>query len=166
MPTRPPSSPAPADHDVFLALLRTADHLTRGLEKLLQQKPASLSLTQYHVLQILRQANQHDNKKTSVSASQSPASLPCHEIARRMITRDPDITRLLDRLETRGLITRSRAPADRRIVLAAITPAGLALLAPLDEPLRAFHHQQLSTLPPADRQTLARLLTQLCKPQL
>ena len=77
--------------------------------------------TQYNVLRILRGA---------------PEGLPCGEIANRMITRDPDITRLLDRLEKRGLISRSRETKDRRTVMARITPDGLKLLARLDEPVR------------------------------
>src|ERR1700688_3356045 len=100
----------------FLDLLRTTDMLSRGLGTIL--KPEDLSSTQYNVLRILRGA---------------PEGLPCGEIAKRMITRDPDITRLLDRLEKRGLISRSREIKDRRTVTARITPAGLKLLGSLDE---------------------------------
>ena len=151
MATRLASSPS--EREVFLALLRAGDHLSRGLEKLLGQKPACLSLTQHHVLEILRQSHQDVT-----------GGLACHEIARRMITRDPDITRLLDRLEKRGLITRSRGPGDRRIVLAAITATGLEILAPLDEPLRAFYRQQLAGLGAEGLRKLAELLGQLRGP--
>ncbi|MFZ0701696.1 MAG: MarR family transcriptional regulator, partial [Candidatus Acidiferrales bacterium] len=92
----------------FLDLLRTSDVLARGVVHVL--KPDGLSPTQYNVLRILRG---------------SPEGLPCGEIAGRMITRDPDITRLLDRLEKRGLILRTRQNQDRRTVLTRITPAGL-----------------------------------------
>ena len=95
----------------FLDLLRATDMLSRGLIAVL--KTADLSSTQYNVLRILRGA---------------PEGLPCGEVANRMITRDPDITRLLDRLEKRGLISRSREIKDRRTVTARITPAGLKLL--------------------------------------
>ena len=92
----------------FLDLLRTTDMLSRGLVRVL--KSEDVSPTQYNVLRILRGA---------------PDGLPCGEIANRMITRDPDITRLLDRLEKRGLISRCRETKDRRTVMARITPEGL-----------------------------------------
>ncbi|HUJ80360.1 MAG TPA: MarR family transcriptional regulator, partial [Candidatus Acidoferrales bacterium] len=68
------------------------------------------------------------------------------EIAGRMITRDPDVTRLLDRLERRGLISRSRETRDRRTVITRITPEGLKLLSRLDGPVRAAHRRQLGHL--------------------
>ena len=113
----------------FLDLLRTTDGLSRGLIQVL--KTEDVSATQYNVLRILRGA---------------PGGLPCGEIASRMITRDPDVTRLLDRLEKRGLISRWRDTKDRRTVMARITPEGLKLLARLDEPVRAFHRRQLGHL--------------------
>src|SRR4029077_21145475 len=102
----------------FLELLRTTDQLSRGLVPLL--KAAQLSPTQYNVLRILRGALE---------------GLPCGEIGQRMITRDPDITRLLDRLEKRGLIARWRYSKDRRTVLARITPEGLKMLDRLAGPV-------------------------------
>ena len=90
-----------------------------------------LSSNQYNVLRILRGA---------------PEGLPCGEIGNRMITRDPDITRLLDRLEKRGLISRCRETKDRRMVMARITPDGLNLLARMDEPVRETHRSQLGHL--------------------
>ena len=92
----------------FLDLLRTTDMLSRGLIPVL--KTEDLSSTQYNVLRILRGA---------------PEGLACGEIASRMITRDPDVTRLLDRLEKRGLISRCRETKDRRTVMTRITPGGL-----------------------------------------
>ncbi len=103
--------------------------LSRGLIAVL--KAEDLSATQYNVLRILRGA---------------PEGLPCGEIASRMITRDPDITRLLDRLEKRGLISRSRETKDRRMVMARITPHGLKLLGRLDEPVQETHRKQLGHL--------------------
>jgi DNA-binding MarR family transcriptional regulator len=97
---------------VFLDLARTTDMLSRGLIRVL--KTEDVSPTQYNVLRILRGTLD---------------GLPCGEIAARMITRDPDITRLLDRLEKRGLISRCRETGDRRMVVARITPEGLKLLA-------------------------------------
>jgi len=118
-----------SEEAAFLDLLRTTDMLSRGLVAIL--KPEDLSSTQYNVLRILRGA---------------PEGLPCGEIAKRMITRDPDITRLLDRLEKRGLISRSREARDRRTVMARITGAGLKLLARFDEPIQEAHRKQLGHL--------------------
>jgi DNA-binding MarR family transcriptional regulator len=136
---RRPGIPS-SEEAAFLDLLRTTDMLSRGLVTIL--KPEDLSPTQYNVLRILRGA---------------PEGLPCGEIAKRMITRDPDITRLLDRLEKRGLISRSREARDRRTVMARVTGAGLKLLARLDEPIQEAHRKQLGHL---GRERL-RLLTDL-----
>src|SRR6201993_2179430 len=113
----------------FLELLRTTDLLSRGLVRIM--KTEDLSPTQYNVLRILRGA---------------PEGLACGEIANRMITRDPDVTRLLDRLEKRELISRCREPKDRRTVMARIPPQGLKLLGRLDEPVQAAHRKQLGHL--------------------
>jgi len=125
----------------FVDLLRTSDLLARGVVQAL--KPADLSPTQYNVLRILRGSGE---------------GLSCGEIAKRMITRDPDITRLLDRLEKRGLISRCREPKDRRMVLTRITPEGLKLLAQLDEPVRETHRRQLGHLGGETLRKLAALL--------
>jgi DNA-binding MarR family transcriptional regulator len=117
------------EETAFLDLMRTTDILSRGLVKVL--KSEDLSPTQYNVLRILRGA---------------PEGLPCGEIADRMITRDPDITRLLDRLEKRALISRCRETKDRRMVMARITPDGLKLLDRLDEPVETAHRKQLGHL--------------------
>lgn len=114
------------EEDAFVSLQRTADLLARKGEKVLGS--ADVSPTQYNVLRILRG---------------SPDGLPCREVASRMITRDPDVTRLLDRLEKRGLISRRRETKDRRVVLARITPEGLNLLSGLDEPVLEMHRKQL-----------------------
>lgn len=124
-----------------MELMRTTDMLSRGLVKVL--KTEDLSSTQYNVLRILRG---------------SPQGLPCGEIASRMITRDPDITRLLDRLEKRGLISRCRETEDRRMVMARVTPDGLKLLARLDDPVQETHRQQLSHLGRERLRALAELL--------
>src|SRR5260370_14897350 len=115
--------------------------LSRGLMKVL--KIEDLSGTQYNVLRILRG---------------SPEGLPCGEIASRMITRDPDITRLLDRLEKRSLISRCRETNDRRMVLARITPDGLKLLGRLDEPIEEAHRRQLGHLGRERLRALTELL--------
>ena len=126
---------------VFLELLRTTDMLSRGLLSILKRE--DVSATQYNVLRILRGA---------------PEGLPCGEIARRMITRDPDVTRLLDRLEKRDLISRSREARDRRTVIGRITPAGVRLLERLDEPVQKAHRKQLGHLGKERLLELTRLL--------
>jgi len=125
----------------FLDLLQTCDLLSRGPAQVL--KAEDLSATQYNVLRILRGA---------------PEGLACGEIARRMITRDPDITRLLDRLEKRGLISRCRETKDRRTVMARITPEGLKVLHRLDEPMQSAHRKQLGHLGKERLRALAELL--------
>jgi DNA-binding MarR family transcriptional regulator len=133
--------PGNPEESVFLDLLRTTDMLTRGMIGVLKKE--DLSMTQYNVLRILRGA---------------PEGLPCGEVANRMITRDPDITRLLDRLEKRGLISRARETRDRRMVMARITPQGLKLLGRLDEPVQEAHRKQLGHLGRERLRTLTALL--------
>ena len=128
--------------EASLNLVRVADHLMRGAEELL--KLAGLSNAQYNVLRILRGAGQQ--------------GLCCREVAERMISRDPDITRLLDRLEKRSLVTRARDEKDRRIITVRITNAGLKLLKDLDAPVAAYHRQQLGHLGEERLRTLIELL--------
>lgn len=132
---------------MFVGLLRAADALLRDLDQLL--KPADLSSTQYNVLRILRGAG--------------PEGLACREIGERMLTRDPDITRLLDRLEARGLVSRARERSDRRVVKTRITAEGLRILKPLDEPVAELHRQQLQHLPRRQLRQLLRLVEQVRK---
>jgi DNA-binding MarR family transcriptional regulator len=130
------------EQKAFLSVLKTADLLAADLADLL--KPANLSATQYNVLRILRGAGDD--------------GLPCGEVGQRMITRDPDITRLLDRLEKRGLISRHRQSDDRRVVKGKITTAGLAILAELDGPVLDLHQRQLAHLGPERLRQLVELL--------
>jgi DNA-binding MarR family transcriptional regulator len=133
-------TPSP-EEALCLELFRTADLLARRPAQVL--KAEDLSPNQYNVLRILRG---------------SPDGLPCGEIGNRMITRDPDITRLLDRLEKRGLISRSREVKDRRTVVAKITHEGLTLLAGLDGPMQKMHREQLGHLGRERAQALSELL--------
>ncbi len=128
--------------EATINLLRTADLLSRHAEAIL--KAAGLSLTQYNVLRILRGAGAE--------------GLPCGEIAARMITRDPDITRLLDRLERGGLVSRARDACDRRVVTTRIEPAGLRLLKRLDAPMATLHRRLLGHLGPRRLRALIALL--------
>ncbi len=110
------------EQELFLEIQRTADVLMRGLEELL--KPSGLTQTQYNVLRILRGAG--------------PAG--------RMVTHDPDVTRLPDRLESRQFIARNRSAGDRRVIRVCITAGALELLAALDQPVLDLHRSQLGPL--------------------
>jgi DNA-binding MarR family transcriptional regulator len=123
---KPGSSPEEVAH---LEMMRTMEALSHRFAQVL--KTEDLSETQYNVLRMLRGA---------------PEGIPCGEIGNRMVTRDSDITRLLDRLEKRSLVSRSRESKDRRTVWARITPQGLKLLARLDEPVLATHFELLGHL--------------------
>ncbi len=129
---------------VFVSLLRTADAFTRGAEALV--KTAGLTGSQYNILRILRGAGDD--------------GLGCTEIGCRMISRDPDITRLLDRMESRGLIARARETKDRRVVKTRITEEGLRILRGLDEPVQELHRKQLRRLPEKKLRQLLLLLEQ------
>jgi DNA-binding MarR family transcriptional regulator len=148
---KPSASPAPPEERLFLALLKAADALGQQAEQLI--KPFGLTGTQYNVLRILRGAQ--------------PAGLACRAIADRMISHDPDMTRLLDRVEKRGLIRRERQKDDRRIVKTHITSQGLELLKPLDQPMRELHKRQFRHMPAKRVKNLVQLLEQFCggKPQ-
>jgi DNA-binding MarR family transcriptional regulator len=130
------------EEDVFIGVMRTADALSRGAEALL--KPAGLSGTQYNVLRILNGAGDE--------------GLACSEIGGRLISRDPDMTRLLDRMESRGWIARSREPEDRRVVKTRISGEGRRILADLDAPMRELHRRQLHHMPRKQLRQLSLLL--------
>jgi DNA-binding MarR family transcriptional regulator len=134
-----------AEERLFLALLKTADALGQEAEQL--TKSIGLSATQYNVLRILRGAG--------------PDGLLCRGIGERMISRDPDMTRLLDRMEKGGLITRARQKDDRRVVKTHITEAGLGLLQRLDQPMRELHKKQFQHMAAAQLKSLADLLDAL-----
>jgi DNA-binding MarR family transcriptional regulator len=135
---KPGSCPEEVAH---LEMLRTMEALSHRFAQVL--KTENLSSTQYNVLRILRGA---------------PEGLPCGEIGNRLVTRDSDITRLLDRLEKRALISRCRESKDRRTVWTRITPEGLELLARLDKPVRAAHLERLGHLGTKRLNLLADLL--------
>ena len=115
------------EQEAYLSLLRTADALESQVEAWL--KEFGLTGTPYNALRILRGAG--------------PEGLPCREIGERMITHDPDITRLLDRLEERGFVERARAKNDRRVIYGKITGAGLKLLREMDAPLEKHGREML-----------------------
>jgi DNA-binding MarR family transcriptional regulator len=133
------------ENRIFVALLQTADTLGQEAEQLL--KAAGIPNAQYNVLRILRGAE--------------PEGLACRAIGDRMISHDPDITRLLDRMEKRGLITRERQTDDRRVVKTRITPQGLSLLKTLDQPIHDLHKRQFRHISTARLKTLFDLLEEV-----
>jgi DNA-binding MarR family transcriptional regulator len=140
---------ASIEQEVFLRIQRTADLLMLDIEALL--KPHNLSPTQYHVLRALRAARE--------------TGLACHEITERMVTHDPDMTRLLDRLERRRLLSRARSRDDRRVIRVRVTTEGLTLLRSLDEPVRSAHKRQLSHLGERRLRVLSKLLREVLTPR-
>jgi DNA-binding MarR family transcriptional regulator len=145
MTSRPKSPPAPLEARVFVTLLKAADFLSQDAEQLV--KSAGLTGAQYNVMRILRGAG--------------PGGLACSSIGERMISHDPDMTRLLDRMEKRGLISRERQTDDRRVIKTRVTSQGLDLLKTLDQPVRELHKRQFSHMPAARLKMLAGLLEEL-----
>lgn len=139
---------ASLEAEVFLNVLRTADTLARSIEPIL--KSTGLSHTQYNVLRILRGAGEN--------------GLCCREVAERMITRDPDITRLLDRMERRNLLARSRDHRDRRIITVRITSEGLEVLDSLDAPMAAHQRELWKHMGKERLRALLTLLEQAREP--
>lgn len=128
--------------EAHLNLERTAAVLGHAFAERL--KPFGITATQYNVLRILRGAGDD--------------GLCRNEIRDRLVSQVPDVTRLLDRLETSGLIARERSTEDRRLVSTQITPAGLALLERLDEPVVAMHSELLGHLSEDQLRNLIDLL--------
>jgi len=125
-----------------VSVMRTADLLRRQMAALVE--PFGITVQQFNVLRILRGAG--------------PDGLPTLEVGSRMLEEAPGITRLLDRLEAKGLVRRQRCPKDRRQHLCWITPAGLDLLASLDEPVVKHSHEALKGLRRDEQAALVRLL--------
>jgi DNA-binding MarR family transcriptional regulator len=130
------------EQEAFLSLCRAAADLQQEVAEVL--RPSGLSASQYNVLRILRGAGD--------------AGLSCGEIVERLVARDPDLTRLLDRLERRDYVSRARDAADRRVVTTRITERGLEVLAALDGPIAALHERQLGHLGAMKLRQLMRLL--------
>ena len=133
------------EEEAALAVVRKADYFLQRATDLL--KGYGLSPTQYNVLRILRGAGK--------------AGASCKDIGSKLIARDPDITRLMDRLETRGLLARGRHPEDRRIVTHVLTDGGLALVNELDRPVQEMHRATLGNLAPAKLEALIAILEEI-----
>lgn len=129
-------------HEAAVGLARTAALSRRNFEAMLD--PHGITATQYNVLRILRGAG--------------TAGIPTLDVADRLVEQAPGITRLLDRLEAKGLVRRERCAEDRRRVLCWATPKGLRLLDALDAPVDATENEQMSPLSDAEKRELIRLL--------
>lgn len=130
------------EQETFLNLQRTAGQTAGPFDKLLKAHRLSASL--YNVLRILR--------------GQDGQGLPCSHIGERMVTRVPDVTRLIDKLIQMEVVQRQRSDTDRRVVLISIKPKGLALLAQLDRPIAELHQQTLGHMSTRQLKELNRLL--------
>lgn len=140
--TRPFRSRA---QEAVIALLRTTDQVRRRMSAVLEAE--GITVQQYNVLRILRGAG--------------PEGLPTLEIAERMIEQAPGVTRLLDRLEGKGLVSRERCPADRRQVTCRIAKPGLALLAGLDPIVDALDEGVLGSLTQVELKQMIHLLDRI-----
>ena len=134
--------------EAHLNVGRTDAVLQEGIERTL--KPYGISATQYNVLRILRGAG--------------ASGLCRNDIRDRLVTRMPDVSRLLDRMEEAGLVERERDTADRRLVTTRLSPRGMTLVQELDGPVAAEHQRQLGHLNEEELRTLVRLLTRARSP--
>ncbi len=130
------------EQEVFLNLWRTYDRLRAFEDDLFAR--FHLTAQQYNLLRLLKAAR--------------PETVPTLTLAARLVSRAPDITRMLDKLEERDLIARERPDDNRRVVRVGITPAGLNLLAEIAGPLRECHTRQLGHLAQADLEQFGKLL--------
>ena len=143
---RPPDEPETAK-EALVALMRASDRCRRSFAGLLAG--ADLTLQQFNVLRILRGAG--------------PEGLPTLDIAERMIEKTPGVTRLVDRLEARGLVTRARSAEDRRQVFCRISERGLDVLAGLDEPVAAADRACVADLSDDETAALTALLERVAR---
>ena len=131
--------------EALLTLMRSADQMQRAMHQRL--KPAGLTPTQFNVLRILRGAR--------------PAGLTCSAIGSRMITTEPDITRLLGRLKKQKLLCQQRDTQDRRVVWNHISESGLESLASIDQLVEEAPRDLLKELTGTEVQELTRLLKKI-----
>lgn len=132
--------------EAFIGLLLTAEAARWPFLDLLAGHE-ELTLQQYNVLRILRGAG--------------PDGLPTLAIAERMVERTPGVTRLIDRMEQKGLVSRERAKDDRRQVICRITDAGLGLLRKLDRPIDVLEEEIFAALDDREVGQLIGLLNQV-----
>lgn len=139
---KPPQNFRSREQQATLGLLRTADAVKRSLAQVIE--PYGITPQQYNVLRILRGAGTE--------------GLPTLSIGERMIEQTPGVTRLVDRLERKGLVARTPCPKDRRRVFCRMTSKGLELLKELDDPVNRWDARSVSVLPPSELDSLIDLL--------
>lgn len=137
-----------AEHEAFLSVLKTGALLSDELEQIL--KPEGLSLPQYNVLRILRGAG--------------PDGLCRNEVRDRMLTRMPDMTRLLDRMESAGLVARARSESDRRLVTTRITGRAMQVLERVEDAVTEEHRRRFRHLSKSELRTLIGFLERVREP--
>lgn len=143
-----PDDPRRRAERILVLLTRTANSALQKIADTL--KPYGLTTNQYNVLRILRGARGE--------------ALTCGQIGERMMSHDPDITRLLDRLERAGLVVRERHASDRRVVVTRLTVAGLELLAKLDEPVLETDREIVQGMSDAELEGLRTALDRVLRP--
>lgn len=143
--SRPFQSP---EHEAFLSVLRTAAVLSDELEQIL--RPEGISLAHYNVLRILRGAEPH--------------GLCRNEVRDRMLTRMPDMTRLLDRMENAGLVARARSQTDRRLVSTRITDRALQVLERVEDAVAEEHRRRFGHLSKSEIHALIGVLERVREP--
>ena len=136
------------EHEAFLSVLRTAAVLSDELEQIL--KPEGITLAQYNVLRILRGAEPH--------------GLCRNEVRDRMLTRMPDMTRLLDRMENAGLVARARSQTDRRLVSTMITDRALQVLGRVEDAVADEHRRRFGHLSKSEMRALIGVLERVREP--
>ena len=151
-PTPAPPAAKPSfdslEQQAFLHLWRTYDRLKALEDEIFSAH--RITAQQYNLLRLLAEAH--------------PKALPTLELHNRLVTRSPDITRMIDRLLARKLVSRQRRRDDRRVVEIGLTVAGSALLEELSEPVRAMHERQLGHLSQSKLANLIQLLKQARQP--
>lgn len=147
----PFSSP---EEEAHLNLMRTVAALDAAFAALFKAK--GLSEPTYNILRILR--------GHAAAPDADPAGVPCQVIGDQLVSRLPDVTRLVDRLEEAGLVKRSRTTEDRRVVLVGITKKGLGVLADLDKPVAELNRRLLRHMTKAELTELNRLLVKMRRP--
>lgn len=135
----------PTPTDLFLAVVQARERLMAGVTALL--RPHGLSPAQYNVLRIVRGAGDD--------------GLPCSTIAERLLTKGPDVTRLVDGLHKRRLVLRERSKEDRRVVLIRLHADTTELLSQIDEPMRELHARQFAGVDVSGRSRLLAALRRL-----
>lgn len=142
------------EQEAYLNLLRTCGKLSSEFDRLF--KSHGVSQPQYNVLRILR-----GHRGRAIAERKPEHGLPTQQISAEMVTREPDMTRLVDRLERAGLVERVRCDQDRRIVYVRITVEGLRVTDRLDEPVLSLHRSQLGHLSVEKLEQASRLLCEM-----